>query len=79
LEEEFKSVGLRVEVDDHNETMGNKIRKATQEKIPYLLVIGDKEMESQNLAVRERGSQDNKEMGKAEFVSAVLERIKAKK
>jgi threonyl-tRNA synthetase len=79
LESEFKSSGLRVEVDDHNETMGNKIRKATQEKIPYLLVIGDKEMESQNLAVRERGSQDNKEMGKAEFIAEVLERIRTKK
>jgi len=79
LEEEFKAVDLRVEVDDHNETMGNKIRQATQEKIPYLLVIGDKEMESQNLAVRERGSQDNKAMGKAEFVAEVLERIKEKK
>lgn len=79
LESEFKALGLRVEVDDHNETMGNKIRKSTQEKIPYLLVIGDKEMESQNLAIRERGSQDNKEMSKDDFVKDVLERIKLKK
>ncbi len=79
LEKEFKSFGLRVEVDDHNETVGNKIRKSTQEKIPYLLVIGDKEIESDNLAVRERGSQENREIGKDEFIKEVLERIKLKK
>jgi len=67
-----------VEVDDHNETVGNKIRKATQEKIPYLLVIGDKEMESENLVIRERGSQDNKEMKKTDFVHDVSEKIKLK-
>jgi len=78
LEEEFKALGLRVEVDDHNETVGNKIRKATQEKIPYLLVIGDKEMESENLVIRERGSQDNKEMKKTDFVHDVSEKIKLK-
>jgi threonyl-tRNA synthetase len=79
LAEEFKSFGFRVEVDDHNETVGNKIRKATQEKIPYLLVIGDKEMESEHLAIRERGSQDNREIKKTDFVKEVLEKIKLKK
>jgi threonyl-tRNA synthetase len=79
LAEEFKTFGFRVEVDDHNETVGNKIRKATHEKIPYLLVIGDKEMESEHLAIRERGSQDNREIKKTDFVKEVLEKIKLKK
>jgi len=79
LAQEFKELKFRVEIDNGDETVGNKVRKATQEKIPYLLVIGDKEMESQNLAVRERGSQDNKGMEKTKFIAEVLERIKDKK
>ena len=58
LAQELKEKGVRVEVDDNSETVGNKIRKAANEKIPYTLVIGDKEAGSENLAVRDRGSRD---------------------
>lgn len=79
LAQEFKEQGIRVELDDNAETVGNKIRKAANEKVPYTLVIGDKEVGSEVLAVRDRGSRDTREIGKEEFVKEVLERIKEKK
>ncbi|WP_052144790.1 threonine--tRNA ligase [Halalkalibacter okhensis] len=51
---QFESAGLRVEVDDRAEKMGFKIREAEKQKIPYMIVIGDKEMENQSLALRKR-------------------------
>jgi len=70
---------FRVEVDDNNETVGNKIRKAANEKVPYTLVIGDKEVGSDKLAVRDRGSRDTREVNKKEFVKEVREKIENRK
>ncbi|TKC18265.1 threonine--tRNA ligase [Robertmurraya kyonggiensis] len=50
----LESAGLRVEVDYRNEKMGLKIREAERQRIPYMLVIGDKEVENQSLAIRKR-------------------------
>lgn len=66
------SGGLRVELDDSTERMQKKIRSAQMEKIPYMLVIGDKEMENQQVAVRLRNGQDLGAMG----VDTLLERLK---
>jgi len=79
LAEELKSQGIRLELDLLNETVGNKIRKAVNEKVPYMLVIGDKEMNSQKLFVRERGEREAKEWDKQEFIKKILEQIKEKK
>jgi threonyl-tRNA synthetase len=79
LAKEFKKQGIRIEVDVNNETVGNKIRKAVNEKVPYMLVIGDKEMESDKLAVRDRGEQTTREISQADFIAEVLEKIKSKK
>lgn len=76
LTAEFREQGIRAEVDDSNETVGNKIRKAAKEKIPYLLVIGDKETGSNSLAVRERGSEAVRGVEKKDFIAEVLEKIK---
>ena len=78
LESDFKKHGIRVEVDDHNETVGNKIRKAVNEKVPYILVIGDQEMKSDKLAVRDRGQQETREVGTEEFIKEILQKIAAK-
>jgi threonyl-tRNA synthetase len=78
LAEEFKSVGIRAEVDDANETVGNKIRQAEQEKVPYMLVIGDKEMKSDKLNVRVRGQKDVVEYKKDKFIEKVLGLIQSK-
>jgi threonyl-tRNA synthetase len=79
LGEEFKAQGLRVEVDAHNETVGNKIRKAVGEKVPYMLVIGDQEISSDKLAVRDRGEQKTRAVAKDKFIKEVLEKVNAKK
>lgn len=76
LASEFKQNGIRVEVDDANETVGNKIRKATNEKAPYMLVIGEKEIGSENLMIRDRGSREAREIGKVEFIKEVQDKIK---
>ena len=76
LTNEFKEAGIRVEIDQANETVGNKIRKAVQEKVPYMLVIGDKEINSPTLAVRDRGAQETRQVAKADFIAEILEKIK---
>ncbi len=50
--------GLRVDVDDSNERMGNKIRKAQLQKTPYMLIAGDREIESKQVAIRRRDGED---------------------
>ncbi|MDD4611134.1 MAG: threonine--tRNA ligase [Patescibacteria group bacterium] len=79
LAQEFKDNEIRVEVDDSSETVGNKIRKAIGEKVPYILVVGDKEIESGKLAVRDRGSKDMRLLEKVEFIAEVVEKVKSKK
>jgi len=54
----LKEAGLRGEVDDSSDRMRNKIRKAQEQKVPYMLVVGDKEVESGAVAVRLRSGQD---------------------
>jgi threonyl-tRNA synthetase len=61
LAERLRGQGVRVEVDDSRETMQLKVRNAEVQKVPYILVIGDKEIENATVAVRARG------MGKARF------------
>jgi threonyl-tRNA synthetase len=50
----LKEAGIRVELDDHDESLGKKIRQAKLEKVPYIVVIGDKEIESKTLTVEKR-------------------------
>jgi len=68
LANEFREKGARVWVDDSDESVGKKIRNSEKQKIPYILVIGNKEMDGDMLAVRERGSGDTKEMGFEELI-----------
>ena len=79
LAAEFELENLRVEVDESDETVGNKIRKAITEKVPYMLVIGDKEVSSGKLSVRDRGEKITREIGKEEFIKEVREKIKERK
>ena len=63
LKKKMFDLGLRVEVDDRNEKVGYKIRESQVKKIPYTLVVGDKEMESNTAAVRKYGEKDSVTMG----------------
>jgi threonyl-tRNA synthetase len=58
VKEKMEAAGLLVRLDDRNEKIGHKIREASVAKIPYMLVIGDKEKDSGTVAVRARGNQD---------------------
>ncbi len=78
LASKFKSEEIRVEADISEETVGNKIRKAVAYKIPYILVIGDKEMEGDSLAIRKRGERNTTNMNEDEFISLLKKDIKEK-
>ncbi len=78
LGQELEEKGLRVLVDTLNETISYKIRKAEKQKIPYILVIGDKEVKSNNLNVRMRGNRQEK-MSRKKFQEKILKEIKEKK
>ncbi|HPI66962.1 MAG TPA: threonine--tRNA ligase [bacterium] len=78
LAEEFRAEDLRVEVWSENETVGNKIRKAIAEKIPYMLVVGDKELESDALQIRARGKEKTEEINKKEFIEKVKKLVEEK-
>jgi len=69
LAAELSAAGARVWVDDSDESVGKKVRNAEQQKIPYTLVIGDKEMAGTALAVRSRGEKDTMEMTAEELVA----------
>jgi threonyl-tRNA synthetase len=56
--EELRAMGVRVHVDDRNEKLGYRIREAQVQKVPYMLVVGDKEVEAKNVSVRHRHAGD---------------------
>ena len=68
---ELKLAGIRVDLDDSNEKIGYKIRKAQLEKVPYMLVIGKKEQEADTVGVRSRTEGDIGAMNKDEFILKV--------
>lgn len=73
LAKKLRMAGFRVRVDDSNETLGKKTRILQKSKVPFMMVIGDKEMESNSAALRAYGSRDTETM----TVEAVLEKFKA--
>ncbi|HGO3483156.1 TPA: threonine--tRNA ligase [Staphylococcus aureus] len=79
LQDELKSQGVRVSIDERNEKMGYKIREAQMQKIPYQIVVGDKEVENNQLNVRQYGSQDQETVEKDEFIWNLVDEIRLKK
>ncbi len=73
LKKEFLNLDLRPELDIDNETVANKIRKALTEKVPYIIVIGDQEVEGNNFSVRRRGEKNIESISKTEFIKNLLE------
>jgi threonyl-tRNA synthetase len=65
--EELRRYGWRVELDSRNEKLGYKIREAQLAKIPYAIVIGDKEMQAQTVSPRRRGGENLAPMSVSEF------------
>ncbi|MBR7081959.1 MAG: threonine--tRNA ligase, partial [Oscillospiraceae bacterium] len=78
LEKKFSAAGIRVETDLRNEKLGKKIVEARAQKIPYILVVGDKEAENGTVAVRTRAEGDRGAMNADEFLSEILDEIKTR-
>ena len=76
LQAELDEKGFRVEVDERNEKIGYKIREAQMQKIPYMLVIGDKEIESGSVGVRSRKDGDLGAMKKEDFIAKLDEEVR---
>ena len=79
LKDEFVKVGMRVEVDDRNEKTGYKIREAQLHKIPYMLIIGPKEVEGNLVSIRSRKDGDIGTMNVEGFKDRLLEEIRNRK
>ena len=76
VEEKLQAKGIRVSVDDRSEKIGYKIREAQLQKVPYMLVIGDKEIEANAVGVRSRTDGDIGQMKLGEFVEKVVDEVK---
>jgi threonyl-tRNA synthetase len=75
---QLKALGARVEVDGRNEKMNAKIREHAMQKVPFLLVVGDKEEQAGRVNVRSRGREKTEDMGAAEFGEKLRRLIEAK-
>jgi threonyl-tRNA synthetase len=72
------AAGIRAELDARSEKIGFKVREAAMEKVPYILVVGDKEVQQNMVAVRERGGKDLGVMSLDEFMNSVQKLIQGK-
>ena len=75
---ELDAQGFRAEVDHRNEKIGKKIREATMEKIPYMLVVGDRDMENETVSVRHRTGEDLGAMSCGDFIAKLREEVDSK-
>ena len=76
--DQLKAIGVRVEVDARNEKMNAKIREHAMQKVPFLLVVGDKEAEAVKVNVRYRGREKTEDMAAGEFVEKIRKLIAEK-
>jgi len=76
--ERLKAAGLRVELDGSSRTLNYRIRDAQTQKIPYMLVAGDREAEGQQVAVRLRTGEDLGAKTLDEFLALVKEKVESK-
>lgn len=79
VEKEMKDGGLRVEFDESDESVGKKIRNAEMQKIPYMLVIGEKEVKSKKLAVRSRKDGDLGQIDTKKLIEKLRKEVEEKK
>lgn len=73
VEKELQEKDIRVEIDDRSESVGRKIRDAEMQKIPYMLIVGDKEIETGKIAVRKYGEGDKGQNDTKELIKNILE------
>jgi len=78
ISKQYEALGIRTQIDGTNEKIGYKIRKAQLEKVPYMLVVGDKEVENNTVGVRSRTEGDLGAMDMKAFETKIREEIEAK-
>lgn len=78
IEKKMKEKGIRVEVDDRAEKIGYKIREARLQRVPYMLIVGEQEVENESVSVRERDNGDQGQIKLDEFISNIMDEIKNK-
>ncbi len=78
LRDNMKEKGIRVELDSRNEKIGYKIREAQLQRVPYMLVLGDKEIEADSVAVRSRDQGEMGVMASAQFIENIIKEIENK-
>lgn len=71
VEKELLEKDIRVEIDERNESMGKKIRESEMQKIPYMLIVGDKEKEANKVAVRKYGEGDKGQMEAGDIIKEI--------
>ncbi len=76
LVDKFIGAGLRAKVDDGNDKIGAKIRTATMQKVPYMLIAGDKEQESRTVSVRKRTGEEERDVDPEVFLKMLVQKIK---
>jgi len=76
---ELKQNDIRAEIDDSDESLGKRIRNAEKQKIPYILVVGEKEKGSESVAVRSRDNKEQNVLKIGEFIENIEKEIKEKK
>ncbi len=79
IKAKLEAAGIRTEVDDHNETIGKKIRNAQLEKLPYMLIIGDKETAEGTVSVRSRKDGDTGAVPVDAFLADILKEVAEKR
>lgn len=75
VESALAGAGVRVEVDASDETLNNRIRKAQGQKVPYMLIVGDREVEARSVSCRSRTGEENRGQPLQEFVDELLREI----
>lgn len=78
MAKEFRQAGVRVAVDDANESVGKKIRSAEKMRVPYMLVLGDKELNSGQLVVRVRGQEETVQTSVTEFTAKLQDSLRSR-
>lgn len=78
IEKELLKNKIRVKVDSRAEKIGYKIREAELERVPYMLILGKKEVEEEVLSIRRRGNKENDVMDLDGFVTKLLKEIEEK-
>lgn len=79
IRKELEESNIRVEMNDTDETLGKRIRNAEMQKVPYILVVGEKEQKIKSVNIRERNKKKNKTMKLEDFKKSILKKIENKK